>query len=154
MFVVCAYPWKKYVLLSHIHGNCLLISLTWRARSLPSRSPRIRISIKLVSASRCVAMDYSSFRASWQVLALSVLIAGSGSTGYVCRGRGEKRAIAAMVTHFLLWLYSPLLGLRLHRETLRFISVNRCRTVSRTASTGDQLCYPPRVIVMMQKFVE
>jgi hypothetical protein len=38
-----------------------------------------------------------------------------------------------------LWLYSPILGPgRLH-ETFRFISVTRCRTVSRTPWMGDQL---------------
>jgi hypothetical protein len=50
--------------LAHIHGNCLLIPLTWKARSVPSRFPRIRISIERVLASRCLAMDCSSFQAS------------------------------------------------------------------------------------------
>jgi hypothetical protein len=44
---------------------------------------------------------------------------------------------------FLLWLYSPILGLgRLH-ETFRFISVTRSRTVGRTPWTGDQLVARP-----------
>jgi hypothetical protein len=43
-------------------------------------------------------------------------------------------------TFFLfLWLYSPILGLGCLNKTFRFISVTRCRTVSRTPWTGDQL---------------
>jgi hypothetical protein len=36
----------KCLLLARIHGGCLLITLTWKARSVPSQSPRIRISIE------------------------------------------------------------------------------------------------------------
>jgi hypothetical protein len=42
---------------------------------------------------------------------------------------------------FFIWLYSLILG-RFHR-TLRFISVNRSRTVGRTPWTGDQLVAGP-----------
>jgi hypothetical protein len=54
----------KCLLLARIHGNCLLIPLTWKARSVPSRFPLISISIERVSASCCLAMDYSGFQAS------------------------------------------------------------------------------------------
>jgi hypothetical protein len=46
----------KCLLLVHIHGNCLLIPLTWKARTVPSRSPRIRISRERELASRFLAM--------------------------------------------------------------------------------------------------
>jgi hypothetical protein len=59
----------KCLLLALFHGNCLLfarihgiyllIPLTWKARSAPNRSPRIRISLDNALASRCLAMDYS-----------------------------------------------------------------------------------------------
>jgi hypothetical protein len=44
---------------------------------------------------------------------------------------------------FFPWLYSPILGLGRLRETFRFISVTRSRTVSRTPWTGDQLIARP-----------
>jgi hypothetical protein len=44
---------------------------------------------------------------------------------------------------FFLWLYSPILGLDLLRETFRFISVTRSRAVGRTPWTGDQLVARP-----------
>jgi hypothetical protein len=47
----------------------------------------------------------------------------------------------------LLWLYSPILGLGRLRETFRFISVTRSRTVGRTSWTGDQLVARPLLTV-------
>jgi hypothetical protein len=52
---------------------------------------------------------------------------------------GTVGQIVVAVSHHLLWLYCPILGLgRLH-ETFRFISVTRSRIVGRTRWTGDQL---------------
>jgi hypothetical protein len=48
-------------------------------------------------------------------------------------------------TVFFLWLYSPILGLGRLRETFRFISVTRSRTVSSTPWTGDQHVAKPLV---------
>jgi hypothetical protein len=56
--------YEKCLLLARIHGNRLLIPLTRKARSVPSRSPRIRIIIECVLADRCLAMDYLVFQAS------------------------------------------------------------------------------------------
>jgi hypothetical protein len=39
----------KCLLFARIHGKCLLIPLILKARSVPNRSPRIRISIERVS---------------------------------------------------------------------------------------------------------
>jgi hypothetical protein len=44
-----------------IHGNCFLIR---KARSVPSQSPRIRIYVEHMLASRCLAVDYFGFWAS------------------------------------------------------------------------------------------
>jgi hypothetical protein len=51
----------------------------------------------------------------------------------------EGRHLFCWFPFSFLWLYSPILGLgRLH-ETIRFISVTKSRTVSRTPWTSDQL---------------
>jgi hypothetical protein len=42
-----------------------------------------------------------------------------------------------------LWLYSPMLGLGRLRETFRFISVTRSRTVGRAPWTSDQVVARP-----------
>jgi hypothetical protein len=52
---------KKCLLLARIHRNCLLTPLTWKMRSVPSLSPRIRISIERVLTSRFLAICYSCF---------------------------------------------------------------------------------------------
>jgi hypothetical protein len=55
---------EECLLLAYICGNCLLIPLTGKARTVSSRSPPIRISAEPVIARRCLAMDCSSFQAS------------------------------------------------------------------------------------------
>jgi hypothetical protein len=58
------HTYGKCLLLAHIHGNYLLSPLTCKASSVPSRFPRIRVSIERVLANRCLAMDYSGFQTS------------------------------------------------------------------------------------------
>jgi hypothetical protein len=74
----------NYLLFSRIHRNYLLITLTWKGRSVSSRSPRIYISIETVPASRCLAMDYSvTIRFSGNVFLVSrwmTMDFGSGSS--------------------------------------------------------------------------
>jgi hypothetical protein len=58
---------RKWLLLVGIHGKCLLFLLTWKERSITSRSLRIRISTERVLDNRCLAMNYSVFQASYHI---------------------------------------------------------------------------------------
>jgi hypothetical protein len=54
LLVASAYPWKSFV-------DSVDMESVFRSKSVP----QIRISIERVLASRCLAMDYSGFQASY-----------------------------------------------------------------------------------------